>query len=82
MGNRAVVVGVINMEAPVTVLLQGAIPFGVVGLLITAFEAVGEGSALALVTLVLGDGAQLKTILAFDVTPLALRRSLGSEDTR
>jgi len=55
MGNRAVIVGVINVEAPTTVLLQGAIPFGMVRLFITAFEAIGERGALAFVTLVLGD---------------------------
>ena len=55
MGDGAVIVGVVDVEAPMTVLPQGAIPFSVVGLFITAFEAVGEGGALALVTLVFGD---------------------------
>ena len=53
----AVIVNVIDVEAPTTVLPQRAIPFSMVGLFITAFEAVGERGALALVTLVLGDSA-------------------------
>ena len=48
MGGGAVVMGVVNMEAPPTVLPQGAIPFGVVRFLIATFEAVGEGGALSL----------------------------------
>jgi len=55
MGDGAIVVGVIDMEAPTTVLPQGAVPFSMVRLFIPAFKAIGEGGALALVTLVLGD---------------------------
>ena len=72
---------VIDVEAPMTVLPQRAIPFGVVRLFITAFEAVGERGALALVTFVLGDSAQLEAIFALDVAPLILRWSLSSKDT-
>jgi len=57
MGGGAVVVSVVNAEAPSAVLPQGTIPFGVVRLFITTFEAVGEGGVLAFVGLVLGDGA-------------------------
>jgi len=80
MGNGAVIVGVINVEAPMTVLPQGAIPFGMVGLFVTAFEAVREGGALTLVTLVFGDSMQLEAIFALDITPLILRWSLSSKD--
>ena len=54
-GDRTVVMGVVNVEAPTTVLPQGAIPFSMVRFFVTAFETVGEGGALALMTLVLGD---------------------------
>jgi len=81
MRDRAVIVNVIDVEAPMTVLPQRAIPFGVVRLFITAFEAVGERGALALVTFVLGDSAQLEAIFALDVAPLILRWSLSSKDT-
>ena len=82
MGGRAVVIGMINVEAPPTVLPQGAIPFGVVRLLITTFEAVREGSALSLpFTLVFGYGTQLKAIFALNVTPLVFWWSLCCIDT-
>ena len=57
MGDGAVVVSVIDVEAPMTVLSQGTIPFSMVRLFITAFEAIGERGALAFVTLVLWDSA-------------------------
>ena len=57
MGDRAVVMGVVDMEIPMTVLPQGAIPFSMVGFFVTTLETVGEGGALVLVTLVLGDSA-------------------------
>jgi len=57
MGGRAVVVSMVDPEAPPAVFPQGAIPFGVVWLFVAAFEAIGEGSALALVSLVFRDGA-------------------------
>jgi len=47
----------VDMEAPTAVLPQGTISFGVVGFLVTTFEAVWEGGVLALVILVLGHGA-------------------------
>jgi len=81
MGNRAVVMGVIDVEAPTTVLPQGTIPFGMVRFFVTTFEAIGERGALAFVTFVFGDSAQLKTIFALDVAPLILRWSLSSKDT-
>ena len=46
MGGGAVVMGMVNAEAPPTVLPQGAVPFGMIGLFVTAFETIGEGSAL------------------------------------
>ena len=48
MGGRAVIVSVVNTEVPPAVLPQGAIPFSMVGLFVTAFEAVGERGALLL----------------------------------
>jgi len=57
MGGRTIIMSMVNAKTPPAVLPQGAIPFGVVGLFITTFEAVGEGGALAFVGLVLGDGA-------------------------
>jgi len=80
-GNGAVIVSVINMEAPATVLPQGAIPFSIVGLFVTALKTVREVSALALVTLVLGDGVQLEAIFTLDITPLILGWSLSCEKT-
>jgi len=59
MGGGAVVVSVVNAETPPTILPQGAIPFSVVGLFVAAFETVRERGALALVSLVFGDGACL-----------------------
>jgi len=73
MGDGAIIMSVINMEAPSTILPQGAIPFGMVGFFITAFEAVREGGALALVTLVFGNCPQLEAIFALNVAPLILR---------
>ena len=69
--------GVIDVKAPMAVLPQGAIPFSVVGFFVTAIETIGKGSVLALVTLILGDGMQLETIVTFDVAPLILGQSLG-----
>jgi len=80
MGDGAVIVGVVDVEAPVTVLPQGTIPFGMVRFFVTTLKAVGERGALAFVTLVFGDSAQLKAIFALDITPLILRWSLSSKD--
>jgi len=57
MGGRAIVVSVVNAETPPAVLPQGAVPFSMVWLVVAAFKAVGEGGALALVSLVFRDGA-------------------------
>jgi len=57
MGGGAIIMSVVNAEAPSTILPQGAIPFGVVWLFVTTFEAIGEGGAFALVSLVFQDGA-------------------------
>ena len=57
MGGRAIVMSVVNVEAPLTVLPQGAIPFGVVWLFVTTFETIGERGTLALVSLLFWDGA-------------------------
>ena len=55
-GGGAVIMSVVNAEAPPTILPQGAIPFGVIWLFIATFEAIGEGGAFALVGLVFRDG--------------------------
>jgi len=82
MRGRAVVIGVVNTEAPPTILPQGAIPFGVVRFLIIAFEAVREGGTLAFpFQLVLGYGSQLKAIFSFNVAPLVFWWSLCGMDT-
>jgi len=80
MGGGAIVVSVVDLEAPSTVLPQGTVPFSVVGLFVATFETIGEGSLFALVSLVFWDGAQLQTIFAFDVTPLVFWWPLSSED--
>jgi len=56
MGGGAVVVSMVNAEAPSAVLPQRAVPFGVIRLLIATLEAVREGSMLAFVGLVFWDG--------------------------
>ena len=71
MRGGAVVMSVVNTEAPPAVLPQGAIPFGMVRFFVATLETVGEGGALSLLfALVLGYGMQLKAIFAFNVTPL------------
>ena len=80
MGSGAVVVSMVNAETPPTVLPQGAIPFGVVGLFVAAFEAIGEGGALTLVSLILRDSACFKAILSLDITPLVFGWPLSGED--
>ena len=58
MRDGAIIMGVIDVEAPPTILPQGAIPFGMVGFLITTLETVREGGALPFpFALVLGYGA-------------------------
>ena len=57
MGGGAVIMSVINVEAPPTILPQGTIPFSVIRFFIATLEAVREGGAFALVGLVFGDGA-------------------------
>ena len=77
----AVVVGVVNAEAPPTVLPQGAVPFGMVRFFIVALETVGEGGALSLpFDLVFGYGTQFEAVFAFDVTPLVFWWSLCCMD--
>ena len=80
MGDGAVIIGVVNVEAPTAVLPQGAVPFSVVRFFVTAFETIGEGGALAFVTLVLGDSMQLETVFAFNIAPLILRWSLSGKN--
>jgi len=80
MGSGAVVVSMVNAETPPTVLPQGAIPFGVVRLFVAAFEAIGEGGALTLVSLILRNSMCFKAILSFDVTPLVFGWPLSGED--
>ena len=63
--------GVVDAEAPPTVLPQGAIPFSVIGLFVAAFETIGERGALPFpFALVFGYGAQLEAVFSFDVAPL------------
>jgi len=80
MGSGAVVVSVVNAETPSTVFPQGAIPFGVVGLFVAAFEAVREGGALTFVGLTLWNGVCFKAIFSFDVAPLLFRWPLSGEN--
>jgi len=80
-GSGAIVMGVVNAEAPSAVLPQGAVPFGVVRFLVATLETVREGGALALVSLIFRDGTCFQTVLPLHVTPLVLWWSLGSEDT-
>jgi len=82
MGGGAIVVSVVDAETPSAILPQGAIPFGVVGLFVAAFEAVGKGGALTFVGLVLRDSACFKAILSFDVTPLVFGWPLSGENAR
>jgi len=81
MGGGAVVMNVVNAETPPTVLPQGAIPFGVVGFCLAAFEAIGEGGALSFMSLVLRDGACLEAVFSFNVAPFIFGWSLSSKDT-
>ena len=82
MRGGAVVVSVVDTEAPPTVLPQGAVPFGMIGLFVAAFETVRERGALSFpFTLVFGYGAQLKAIFSFDVAPLIFRWSLRCMNT-
>ena len=81
MRGGAIVMGVVNMEAPPTILPQGAIPFGMVRFFVATLETVGEGGALLLpFALVLGYGAHLKAIFSFDITPLIFRWPLCCMD--
>ena len=58
MRGGAVVMSVVDTEAPPAVLPQGAIPFGMVRLFVTTLETVGERGTLSLpFALVFGYGA-------------------------
>ena len=81
MGGRAVVMSVVDAEAPSAILPQGAIPLGMVRLGVATFEALREGSALSLVSLVFRDGTCLKAVFSFNVAPFIFRWSLSSKDT-
>ena len=81
MGGRAIVMSMVNVEAPSTVRPQGAVPFGMVGLLIATFETIGEGGMFVLVGLVFWDSVCLQTVFSFDVAPLIFWWPLSSEDT-
>jgi len=71
MGGGAIIVSMVDMEAPPTVLPQGAVPFSMVRLFVATFEAVGEGGALSFpFALVFGYSMQLKAIFAFNIAPL------------
>jgi len=57
MGSGAIVIGMVDTEAPPTVLPEEAVPFGMVGFFVTAFKAIGEWGALTFpFALVLGYG--------------------------
>ena len=76
-GGGTIVVSVINTEIPSAVLPQGAVPFSVVGLLITTLETVGKRGALSFpFAFVLWYGMQLQTVFTFDIAPLVFRWSL------
>ena len=82
MGGRAVVMGVVDAEAPPTVLPQRAIPFSMIRFFVATLEAVGEGGALSLpFALVFGYSVQLEAIFSFDVTPLIFGWSLHCMNT-
>ena len=81
MGGGAVVMSMVNAETPSTVFPQGAIPLGMVGLFVAAFEAVGERGALTLVSLILRDGTCFEAVFPFDVALFIFGRSLSSENT-
>ena len=83
MRGGAIVMGVVDAEAPPTVLPQGTIPFSVVGLFIATLETVREGGALVFpFQLVLGYGLQFKAIFTFNVAPLVFWWSLCCMDAR
>ena len=78
----AIIVGVVNTEAPPTVLPQGAVPFSVIGLFVTALETIGEGGALSFpFDFVFGYGAQLEAVFSFDIAPLIFGWPLCCVDT-
>ena len=82
MRGGAIVVGVINAEAPPTVLPQGAVPFSMVRFFVTALETIGEGGALSFpFDFVFGYGAQLEAVFSFNIAPLIFRWSLRCVDT-
>jgi len=80
MGGRAIVMSMVNTKTPPAVFPQGAIPFGVVGLFVAAFKAVGEGGALTLVSLIFWDSACFKAVFSFDITPLVFGWPLSGEN--
>ena len=83
MRGGTIVMGVVNAEAPPTVLPQGAVPFSMVGLFIAALETVGEGGALSFpFDLVSGYGTQLEAVFSFDIAPLIFRWPLCCVDAR
>jgi len=51
-----------------------------VWLFVAAFKAVGEGGALALVSLVFRDGVCFQTVFSLDVAPLIFRWPLSGEN--
>jgi len=57
MGSGAIVMGMVNMEAPPTILPEGAVPFSMVRFFVAALKTVREGGALMFpFALVLGYG--------------------------
>ena len=78
----AIVMGMVDTEAPPTVLPQGTVPLGVVRLFVAALEAIGKGGALSFpFALVFWYGAQLEAIFSFDVAPLIFGWSLRCMNT-
>ena len=73
----AIVMGMVDADAPPAVLPQGTIPLGMVRLFVATLEAIGEGGALSFpFALVFWDGAQLEAVFSFDVAPLIFGWSL------
>ena len=78
----AIVMGMVDTEAPPTVLPQGTVPLGMVGLFVAALETIGEGGALSFpFALVLWYGLQLEAVFSVDVAPLIFGWSLRCMNT-
>ena len=78
----AIVMGMVDTEAPPTVLPQGTVPFGMIRFFVAALEAIREGGALSFpFALVFWYGVQFEAIFSFDVAPLIFGWSLCCMNT-